>query len=199
VPVLVALPRSWRSGVGSIASAGPVRAVFRVIRNPLAVWSLQAVVLWMWHIPSLYEAALNSRLVHAAEHVSFLVTAGLFWWTLFQPHGRRVLGLGTGVLFVFTSGVQSSALGALLTFAPSVVYESHQPFVAAWNISAVEDQQLAGLLMWVPAGVVYLVAALAVFAVWLRSVDAPQTSGVSVRRVLDSDARTDRSHSPRSG
>jgi cytochrome c oxidase assembly factor CtaG len=87
----------------------------------------------------------------------------------------------------------------LLTFAPSAWYEGHQPFVAAWNMTVLVDQRLAGLLMWVPAGVVYLLAALATFAIWLQSVDPPDVARTSAARVLDSDAGTDRSHSPRSG
>ncbi|CAN5626331.1 hypothetical protein BH24CHL1_BH24CHL1_14610 [soil metagenome] len=197
-PMMVAMPRSLRSRAGSVMSVRPVRTIFGAVRNPLVVWSLQAVVLWMWHIPSLYDAALSSQRVHAAEHIAFLSTAGLFWWTLIQPHGRRVLGLGTGVIFVFTAGVQSSALGALLTFAPTLWYEGHQPFVAAWNTTALQDQQLAGLLMWVPAGVVYLLAALATFAVWMQSIDPPEVVRAPATRVLDSGAETDRSHSSRS-
>lgn len=198
-PVLIVLPRSWRRRAGKVSRLPQVRSVVALVRHPLAVWSIQAIVLWIWHIPVLYDAALSSQLVHSLQHGAFLSASMLFWWVVIQPHGRRTLELGTAVIFIFTTAMHSSALGALLTFAPAVWYEGHLPFVAAWDLTVLEDQQLAGLLMWVPAGVVYLLAALLAFGLWLRSVDRAQTAGNRTPGMLDSDAGTDRSHSPRSG
>jgi putative membrane protein len=198
-PVLVALPRTWRRAISSAAGQPVGKPVRRALTNPLVVWSAQTVVLWMWHIPRLYEAALASSWVHSLEHLTFFSTAMLFWWLVIQPHGRRVLGLGMAVIFIFTAMVQSSALGALITFAPSHWYDAHAPYVAAWGLTSLSDQQLAGLIMWMPAGLVYLIAALIVFAAWFRSMDAVDDTGPSSSRMLDSMAGTDRSHSPRSG
>jgi putative membrane protein len=104
--------------------------------------------------------------VHAAQHASFFLSALLFWWSLLYARGRA--GYGLGVLYIFTTAVHTSILGALLTFAPSVWYPAYAPGTRAWGLSPLEDQQIGGLIMWVPAGVVYLAAGLALFAAWLR-------------------------------
>jgi putative membrane protein len=198
-PVLVALPRPWRNRAGTVSGTPAIRTAADAILNPLVVWWLQAVSLWLWHIPALYEAALRSSWWHALEHAMFLSTACLFWWVVIQPHGRRRLGLGLTVIFLFTAMIQSSALGALITFAPSTWYAAHADYTAAWSISPIGDQQLAGLIMWVPGGLIYLCAALAVFFIWFRLMDRNQAISSSEERVLDSFSGTDRSHSPRSG
>jgi putative membrane protein len=198
-PVLIALPRPWRRKAGRVSATPATRTAAHWILNPLVVWWLQAVALWLWHIPALYEAALRSNWWHALEHAMFLSTALLFWWVVIQPHGRRRLGLGLTVVFLFTTMIQSSALGALITFAPSTWYTAHAEYTAAWGISPLGDQQLAGLIMWVPGGLVYLGAALAAFAFWFRSMDRHHALSSPEERVLDSVSGTDRSHSPRSG
>lgn len=84
-------------------------------------------------------------------------------------HGRhRAIGLGLAVLYLFTTALHSGILGALLTFSRSVWYPAYQQTAPAWGLSALEDQQLGGLIMWVPAGIVYIIAGLAFFAGWLR-------------------------------
>ena len=124
------------------------------------------MALWVWHIPTLYEAALQSTGVHAVQHVSFLLTAALFWWGMMHGRYGRT-GYGVAVLYVFLTAVHSSVLGALLTVAPSVWYSAYAATAAEWRIDALADQQLAGLLMWVPAGVIFIVFGLALFAAWL--------------------------------
>jgi cytochrome c2 len=128
------------------------------------------VVLWIWHAPGLFQAALASEPVHALQHLSFLASALLFWWALI--HGRQgQMGYGPAVLYLFTTSMHSGALGALLTFAPAPWYPAYGENAAAWGLTAVEDQQLAGLIMWVPAGAVYLLAGLGLFASCLRELE----------------------------
>lgn len=124
-----------------------------------AAWALHAAALWAWHTPQLYDAAVASPPVHAAEHLAFLGTALLFWWAALGPPGAGRLDPGAGVLYVFTMAAQGSVLAALLTFARTPWYASHGADLA--------DQQLAGLLMWIPSGVVYVLAALWLLARWL--------------------------------
>jgi cytochrome c oxidase assembly factor CtaG len=155
------LPRSWRRPVlQKVHSMRWVAAAGKLLQSPFAAWALHALALWIWHAPGLYQGALNSAGLHALEHLSFLGTALLFWWVLFRPAGERELGLGAGLLFIFTMALQSGLLGALLSFSPQPWYPAQSGGAAAWGLSPLEDQQLAGALMWVPAGVVYLVAAL---------------------------------------
>jgi cytochrome c oxidase assembly factor CtaG/cytochrome c2 len=139
---------------------------WRVLTAPLSVFLIQAVALWVWHIPSWYEAALHNDAIHALEHLCFVVAGSLFWWAM--VHGRYGrTGYGLAVLYVFLTGVHSSALGALLTVSPTVWYEDYARQAIAWRVDALADQQLAGLLMWIPAGVIFIVFGLALFAAWL--------------------------------
>jgi cytochrome c oxidase assembly factor CtaG len=78
------------------------------------------------------------------------------------------MGYGAAVLYLFTTAVHTSILGALLTFSPTLWYPAYLRTTAAWGLTALEDQQLGGLVMWVPAGLVYIAAGLALFAGWLR-------------------------------
>jgi cytochrome c2 len=130
------------------------------------VFLMQALALWLWHIPSWYEAALHDEVIHALEHLCFVLAGSLFWWAM--VHGRYGRpGYGLAVLYVFMSAIHSSALGALLTIAPAVWYGDYARQAAVWRVDALADQQLAGLLMWIPAGVVFIVLGLALLAAWL--------------------------------
>lgn len=168
VPCLWALPRPWRRAAGGWwRRARLPRAVWGALTQPLTAWALHAAVLWLWHAPSLFQRALTDETVHSLEHASFLATALLFWWTVLQSGRRGRLRYGTGLLSVFTMAVQSGALGALITFAPAPWYPAYAPFTAAWGLAPVEDQQIAGLIMWVPAGLVYFLAIVLLFGAWL--------------------------------
>ena len=167
VAFLWALPVRWARRVGGWGRAGWFQRGWRGLTNPLAAWGLHALALWVWHVPALFEATLRSDLVHTAQHVSFLGSALLFWWAL--VHGPRgLMGYGAAVLYLFTTSVHSGVLGALITFAGSVLYPAYTEMTESWGLTAIEDQQLGGLIMWVPAGVIYIVAGLALCAGWMR-------------------------------
>jgi cytochrome c oxidase assembly factor CtaG len=123
-----------------------------LLSAPLAAWLIHALALWLWHAPVLFIATLNSDLIHALQHISFLGSALLFWWALLENHGGR-LGYGGAILYVFTTAVHTSVLGAWLTFAPTVWYTPYAATAPAWHLTALQDQQLGGLIMWIPAGV----------------------------------------------
>jgi cytochrome c oxidase assembly factor CtaG len=161
-----ALPQRWRIRLGRVVKSKWISSPWQSISAPLAVWLIHGSTLWMWHIPTLYQATLNSELVHALQHATFLITALLFWFTLI--HGRYGrMGYGVAVLYVFTTAVHTSILGALLTFAQNIWYPIYETRTAPWGLSPIEDQQLGGVIMWVPAGVVFIVIGLALFAAWL--------------------------------
>lgn len=154
-------------GVESGALARGIRA----LTHPVVSWLLALVALWIWHAPALYEAALRSNAVHAAEHASFLGSALLFWWTALQRRGGRRLPRGADVLYVFTGGFQGAVLGALLVFASTPIYPAYRAGELAWHVAPLADQQVAGALMWVPSGVVTLVVASALFVAWMRALE----------------------------
>lgn len=165
-PLLWALPRGARLRLATRLHGPRARAVWRVATGAVVVWLVHGLALWVWHVPALFEAALADELVHAVQHACFFWTAVLFWWAV--VHGRYGrLGYGVAVVFVFTTGLHSGILGALLTWSQRVWYPTYATRAPAWGLPGLEDQQLAGLIMWVPAGVVFLVVGLALFAAWL--------------------------------
>jgi cytochrome c oxidase assembly factor CtaG len=117
-----------------------------------------------------YQATLDHELVHAAQHTTFLVTALMFWWALFYGRGGR-MSYGTAVVYVFTTAIHTSVLGALLTCSARLWYPAYLGRTDTWGLSALQDQQLGGLIMWVPAGLVYIALGLWLFAAWLRESD----------------------------
>jgi putative membrane protein len=162
-----ALPRETRRGLaGWWHRARRLRRAARSVLRPVPVWLVNVVVLWFWHLPGAYDLAVRNEGIHAVEHTSFLVTAFFFWWLLFRHTGRR-MDRGAGIIYVFTAGLASSALGAILTFAGSAWYAVHAQTTARWGFTPEEDQQLAGLIMWIPAGLAYLTAAGVLFVEWL--------------------------------
>ncbi len=167
---LWALPFEWRRRVGQWSKSAPVQGAWSRLTNPVTAWALHALALWAWHAPALFQSTLRSEWSHAAQHLSFLLTGLLFWWSLL--YGQESKGRGAAVLYVFTTALHTSILGALLTFAPVLWYPAYASTAPAWGLSPIEDQQIGGLLMWVPGGVVYLMAGLALFAAWLRESDA---------------------------
>lgn len=133
-------------------------------------WLLEAAALWLWHTPLLCQAALTSDWVHAAQHISFLGTAVLFWSALYGV-GRSAMSYGTATLYVFGTAVHCSALGALLTFSTVLWYPACATTTAQWGLAPIQDQQLSGAITWVPSGVVFIVVALALMARWLSESD----------------------------
>jgi putative membrane protein len=163
---LWALPREWSHRVAGWSNGRAWRGVWGLVSNAFVAWVIHAVVLWVWHVPALFEATVDSEWVHALQHGSFLGSALLFWWAVM--HGRqRAMGYGVAVLYMFTTAIHSGLLGALLTFGRTVWYPSYSETTWTWGLSPVEDQQLGGLIMWVPACLVYVLAALLLFAGWL--------------------------------
>jgi cytochrome c oxidase assembly factor CtaG len=168
-----AVPRRWQRGLGRWwQRQRTLQAGWRILTQPLLVWTLHTIALWAWHAPGLYQAALQSETLHALEHLSFLSTGLLFWWTVVAPYRGKKLAAGPGrLLSVFTMALQSGGLGALITFSPRPWYGAYTSTTTPWNLTPLEDQQLAGVIMWVPAGVVYLVAALVLLGLWLQALE----------------------------
>ena len=155
---LWALPMAERRAVAAWwMRRRTLRSSWRVLTLPLVAWTLHVVALWAWHLPSFYDRAVAEGPLHVLEHATFFLTALLFWWVPFRPHGRR-LGAGPALLYLFAAALQSTLLGALLALARHPLYVAHLGTTRAWGLTPLEDQQLAGLWMWVPAGLVYLVA-----------------------------------------
>ncbi|HEX2048627.1 MAG TPA: cytochrome c oxidase assembly protein [Acidimicrobiales bacterium] len=150
-------------------ATGRWRRRLRPLRNPAALWALHVATIWVWHAGVPYDAALDHHLVHVAEHASFVVTGLLFWQVVLGARGAVSNGLG--ILLVFTMAMQSVFLSALLTFASSPWYSGYAASTAAWDLEPLADQQLAGVIMWIPAGLVYLGAALGLLVRWIQATE----------------------------
>ncbi|MDB5961252.1 MAG: cytochrome oxidase assembly protein [Massilia sp.] len=171
------LSASWRRPVGAAARSTPVQLAWTLLTLPMFAWLLHAAVLWLWHAPLLFEAALHSETIHTLQHVSFLGSALLFWWAVLGD-GSATPRRGMTMLYIFTTMAHTGALGALLTWSDLVWYPSYIGAGEAYGLDALEDQQLGGLIMWVPGGLAYLFAALALAARWLGR-DAPAPTPTS--------------------
>jgi putative membrane protein len=157
---------AMRDRVASAARSKFVSSTWERLSGPFTVLLLHGFVLWAWHIPVMFEAALHNEGLHVVQHLLFFLTAALFWWALI--HGRYGrLGYGVAVMYIFATAMHTEALGALLTFGSHSWYPTHAMRTAAAGVNAVSDQQFAGIMMWIPFGIVFVLIALGLFAAWL--------------------------------
>ena len=170
LPMLWSLPRAARLGSGRWwLRSRRLRAFVEGLTAPAVGWLLYALTLWVWHVPTLYRLALRNEAVHELMHLSFLAAGLLFWWSLLQPLGRRRLNIGMGILYLFTTTLHGMALAVLITLAREPLYYPRS--LGLWGLSPLEDQQLAGLLMWVPPNLIYLGILVTLFFKWMQSID----------------------------
>ncbi|HEY0397120.1 MAG TPA: cytochrome c oxidase assembly protein [Acidimicrobiia bacterium] len=166
--LLEALPRAARARVGRTLHRPLWHALRRAATNPVLVLTLSVGGFWAWHLPRLYEAALRNSAVHILEHATFLGGAVLFWSIVFDPGPRRRLSLGATCGFVFAAMLTNIWLAAGLAFASTPLYAAYQGAGAG---PALADQQLAGVIMWLPADIVYFVTLGMLFRRLLRDVE----------------------------
>jgi putative membrane protein len=170
VVLLWALPREGRLWVGQLVSRRAFAKSWQALSGPFVSLVVHGLAVWVWHIPSLFDAALAHEPVHAVQHLCFFFSAALFWWALVHGRYGRV-GYGVSVLFVFATALHQSVLGALLTLGQVVWYPLAADRARGAGIDPLQDQQLAGLLMWVPSGVLFALLGLALFSAWLGDME----------------------------
>lgn len=171
------LPMAQRRVVARSFRVAWWRSAWAYFTAPVGAWSVHTLVLWSWHAPAWFEAGLRNDAIHDVQHVSFLGSALLFWWALAR---RRPDGIA--VIYILTTLLHTGVLGALLTFSPTVWYPTYATSDNPWNLSALADQQLGGLIMWVPAGAVFMFAGLLILAQWLRALERRGSDDWSARK-----------------
>lgn len=179
---LWALPRTTRLRLAHWARGRGVSIPWRVMGSPIVATVVQAAVLWLWHAPDAFDLALANRGWHVVQHVCFVVSALLFWWAMLVARPQR-LGITVGCLF-FTS-VVSGALGALMALSRGPWYAGYSRLgLDAFGLSPAEDQQIAGLLMWVPGGLVHAAAGIALLARGLERQELKRSGFAGILVVL---------------
>jgi cytochrome c oxidase assembly factor CtaG len=166
-----AFPAGARQALGALPRNRAVGGLWRVVSDPLLATVLQAAALWLWHLPSLFDLALRSEGWHAAQHLCFFVSALFFWSAMLAP--RR--SPWTAAALLFATSMITGALGAFMALSESPWYAPYAAMgLAAFGLTPAQDQQLAGVLMWVPGGLFHALVAIGMLAPALR--------GTGVRR-----------------
>jgi len=145
---------------------GGLNKLERVLGQPPVSWLLGVGTMLAWHIPALFNAALANDGLHIFQHLSFLVTGTIFWWPILGPLEDRHLSTLGAVSYLFSACVCCSLLGAFLTFGPVGLYPA---YVGYWGLDPKSDQQLGGMLMWVPGCFVYLSGILSTVMRWYNA------------------------------
>jgi putative membrane protein len=164
--MLWALPKEWRRGMGAVGRVPALARAWSFLTTASIATILHGATLWAWHIPALYEAALADPWLHWLQHLSFFGTALLFWRALLQSPERE-RAYGAAVFYLFVTSLHTGFLGILLAVARRPIYPLQTGAAHDWGLTPLEDQQLAGLVMWIPAGFVYAGAALALAGLWI--------------------------------
>jgi putative membrane protein len=152
IPMLRGVPRPVRRNfIIPVAKSPPVRTLLRLLTQPLVTWPLFVGMLFFWHVPAFFEAALGNEAVHAAEHLSFGVAGFLFWWNVVDPHPLRPnLSYLARIPYIFITVVPSFILGAFLTFSDGAWFAPYEATAPLHGLTALEDQQIGGIVMWIP-------------------------------------------------
>jgi putative membrane protein len=154
-----ALPANARRRLRALTSPRWLQTAWQFITAPLWATALSIVVLWVWHVPALFDLATVHRGWHALQHASFFVTALAFWWAL-RAGGTPAHRIGQTVACLFVTMVVTGALGGLLAFSTAPWYSSYAHHAAPFGWTPLEDQQMGGLIMWIPGGALYMIVAL---------------------------------------
>jgi putative membrane protein len=146
-----------------------VHRFFHFLTRPGIALTVFVLVLLVWHWPPLYDAAQGRTVTHDLEHISFLVAALLYYWPLIHPTGgRRRMSYGAGILYLFPAKITGFVIGAGLSLAQTPWYQTYIDAPRLWGLSALDDQQLAGLIMWIFGGLLYIFPLLFLVVMMMR-------------------------------
>src|SRR3984957_13676015 len=187
LPILSGLPRRFaREVVGPFLIWPPLKRIGRVIFNPVVCWIAFTASNVLWHVPAFYELALRSPAWHQVEHACFLLTGLLFWWHLVLPWpGRGTWPRWAMIPYLVLADLQNTGLAAFLTFCDRVLYPTYQNAPRLWGSNPLDDQVIAGTIMWVPGSIIFLVPA-AIIAIQFLS---PKSKFVFAEQLTSSPAR----------
>jgi putative membrane protein len=153
----------------------------RVLGNPWVAWPTGILVLYVWHLPPLYNAALASENIHIFQHLTFLASAMMFWWPILAPIPSRRVSLPVAFLYLMAAAIANTLLGIVVAYVPPSFYPAYghpadpEGILALirgqWHLTREADQVLGGMLMWVPGGLVFAGVIFNVLAKWYSESD----------------------------
>lgn len=169
----------------------PLRNFAEVLRIPIVAWLIGIGTLWVWHWPLLYNLTLENRSIHIFEHVTFVISATIFWSALLDPVEKYRLKFIPAFVYLFSAGLINTLLAILLTFAPAGLYPYYlnprdplgalQLIREKWRIDPVMDQQMGGAIMWVMGGIVFTLILIVLLVRWYQSPEEEHYDGVPSR------------------
>jgi cytochrome c oxidase assembly factor CtaG len=181
--LLLGLPPAPVQSLLSIEIAAKIE---RFLRKPTIAWLLAVGVMWLWHLPALYNAALNNEGIHAAEHLSLLVTGTIFFWPIFTPLQSYRLSPIIGAVYIFTAMSANMILGILLTYSPLGYYPTYMRssdgiglfrlIRSVWKLDPQSDLNLGGMFMWIIGGLLYFASLLVVISRLYRTSEEWETA-----------------------
>ena len=185
LPLLMGMPRFLRQSIfAPLLRDEGVQMLLKGLQHPVIAWLLFVMATWIWHLPALYTRALTSTVWHEAEHMTFLLAALCFWHVVIAPYPHtRSANRWIVLPFLFLAGLQGTALSALLTFSDRVLYAHYLTVPRIWQIMPLDDQAVAGALMWACGSLVYLVA-LSLVAVEIWNTPQPLLAGAATKSRL---------------
>ena len=179
VPLARGLPREIRRAyLVPIARSRVYHALSAPLMNPIVALGLYVGLLTLWHVPTLYDAAVQDAVLHALEHFTFLAIALVFWLQVIDPYPFHApLRYPLRIVYLFLATAHNTVLGGILSFADPSLYPYYAGrAVRPFDISASFDQQAGGAIMWVPGGMVHLIAISFAFAAWMSAEDRADVS-----------------------
>ena len=152
------LPAGLGDAVGRTLSRTIVRRLGMAIVTPAWCWIAATMALTVWHVPAVLTVTMQSDAWHAVAKASFVVTGLLFWWPVVQPWPRVPAARWSTVLYLFLAMLPCDILAAFLVFSERIVYSAYVSMPGHTSLSVLEDQEIAGALMWTVVTLVYLTA-----------------------------------------
>lgn len=166
VPLLLLGTPGWL--LAKVLSPKPLRTVWLALTRPIVAALVSTAILIVWHFPYFYDAAIRHQPIHVAEHNLFLLAAAISWWPVLGPMlpGQTRMAPLLQCLYLFALSLPSGILGAFITLSSPDVYTSYIGVPEIWGIDRGMDHEIAGLLMWVLAAMIYLLVITIIFFSW---------------------------------
>jgi putative membrane protein len=160
----------------------PIRMFARAITLPLIAFSLNNVIFLAWHFPGPYDLMMREHNVHISMHLMIMVTGTIMWWPVMSPLKELPrIAAPLQMVYLFLVGIPMMISAALITFSGTALYQWYVQAPRIFGISALDDQRLGGVIMWVPGGLVLWIAITAVYFRWTHREVEQDEKGVRIR------------------